>query len=109
MANGETGGEERHLRRGEGITPSGRVVDPSDAVTGMSFLFGAIGAVAGIIVAAILSPQLSLATLAYCMMAALACGSAGVVTGGMVGATFAVLRGVTPPADPPQPSEGHSL
>lgn len=70
-----------------------RVVDPSDAVTGVGFVLGAIGAVAGAIAALILSPSLSAATALYCLLAGLAGASAGIVTGGMIGAIFAVMRG----------------
>lgn len=91
--------EERYLDREEGISRSARVIDPSEAVTGLSFVFGALGALVGVIATLILSPELSLAMLAYCLLAALAGGSAGIVTGGMIGAIFAVLRGVTPSRD----------
>ena len=72
-----------------------RIVDPSEAVTGLSFVFGALGAVVGIVAALIVSPGMSVSLLFYCLLAALAGGSAGIVTGGMIGAIFAVMRGVT--------------
>ena len=72
-----------------------RVVDPSDAVTGMGFLFGAIGAVIGVVAALIVSGEFSLWLVGYCLLAGLAGGSAGVVTGGMIGAVFAIVRGVS--------------
>ncbi|WP_159952714.1 hypothetical protein [Rhizobium sp. 18065] len=72
-----------------------RVVDPSDAVTGMGFIFGLVGAVMGIGAAIYLSPSIAWSLIGYCLLAALAGGSAGVVTGGMIGAAMAVLRGVT--------------
>ena len=90
---------ERLLDEGEGLDPSGRVVDPSEAVTGMSFVFGAIGVLGGVIGALFASP-LGWGTLVYCLLGAFAGGSAGVVTGGMVGAIFAVARGVTARARP---------
>lgn len=70
-----------------------KVVDPSDAVVGLGFVFGAIGGLIGVIAAVILSPEFSGSTLYYCFMAGLAGGSAGIVTGGMVGALFSVARG----------------
>jgi len=74
------------------------VVDPSDAVTGMGFVFGVVGALVGIAAAVYLTPSFSLALVGYCLVAAFAGGSAGIVTGGLVGAVFAVMRGViTPP------------
>jgi hypothetical protein len=99
MEDDEMAHEERYLRREEGISASGRVVDPSEAVTGLSFVFGAIGALVGVVAALALSPEFSLAMLGYCLLAALAGGSAGIVTGGMIGAIFAVVRGVTPSRD----------
>jgi hypothetical protein len=90
----ETKPGERLLRHGEGLNPSGRVVDPSEAVTGMGFVFGAVGVLIGVVTALFASP-LGWGTIAYCLLAAFAGGSAGVVTGGMVGAIFAVVRGVT--------------
>lgn len=70
-----------------------RIIDPSDAVTGLSFVFGAAGALIGIVVAIFLSPAFSTATLTYCVLAAFSGGSAGIVTGGMIGAIFSVVRG----------------
>jgi hypothetical protein len=76
-----------------------RVLDPSDAVTGLGFIFGLVGAVIGIAAAIFLSNGIGWGLIGYCFLAALAGGSAGVVTGGMIGAVIAVLRGVTrPPA-----------
>lgn len=72
------------------------VVDPSEAVTGLGFVFGAIGVLVGIVSAVVLSPDLSFGLLGYCAVAALAGGSAGVVIGGMVGAIIAVAKGVSP-------------
>ena len=95
----ETEPGERLLRRGEGLNPPGRVVDPSEAVTGMSFLFGAIGVLIGIVAALFASP-FGWGTAVYCILGAFAGGSAGVVTGGMFGAIFAVARGVTARARP---------
>jgi hypothetical protein len=85
---------ERLLRPQEGTSPGGRVVDPSEAVTGMGFLFGVIGVVIGV-AAALLTSPIGWGTIVYCLVAAFAGGSAGVVTGGLVGAVFAVVRGVT--------------
>ncbi|WP_235883018.1 hypothetical protein [Rhizobium rhizophilum] len=70
------------------------VIDPSDAVTGMGFAFGVVGALVGIAAAVYLTPSFSLALVGYCLVAAFAGGSAGIVTGGLVGAIFAVVRGV---------------
>lgn len=89
--------ETRLLHKEEGISPSGRVVDPSEAVTGLGFIFGAIGIIAGIIAVFVASPgPVSVLTIVYCAIAAFAGASAGVVTGGMIGAIFAVVRGVVP-------------
>jgi len=95
----ETRPGERLLDQDEGLDPSGRVVDPSEAVTGMSFVFGAIGVLVGV-VAALLASPFGWGTIVYCLLAAFAGGSAGVVTGGMIGAVFAVARGVTARARP---------
>jgi hypothetical protein len=75
------------------------IVDPADAVTGLSIVFGVIGALVGAIAAVVVTPDVSLAVLGYCVLAALAGGSAGIVIGGMVGAILAVAKGVTPPRD----------
>jgi hypothetical protein len=82
-----------------------RVIDPSDAVTGMAFLFGAAGAVVGIGAALVFSPEISFWMIVYCFLAALAGVSAGVVAGGMVGAAFAVARGVP---KRPEAADAHS-
>lgn len=108
MENRKSDEGERLLDRHEGIAPSGRVVDPSEAVHGMGFLFGAIGALAGIVVAIFVNGGFSAALVLYCLLAALACGSAGIVTGGLVGALFAVMRGRTPrPRETPKPAAAH--
>ena len=70
----------------------GRVVDPSDAVTGLGLVFGVVGALVGVVAAVFVSPGFSAALIGYCLLAAFAGGSAGVVTGGMFGAIFAVWR-----------------
>lgn len=70
-----------------------RVIDPSDAVTGMGFVLGAIGAIVGVTAALVLSPSFAATTAIYCLLAGLAGASAGIVTGGMIGAIFAVTRG----------------
>ncbi|CAN7408066.1 hypothetical protein [Rhizobium sp. LjRoot254] len=97
------------IRARAGVTPShvdgkpvARVVDPSDAVMGLGFAFGAVGALLGVVAALVVSPGISFALLGYCILAALAGGSAGVVIGGMVGAVFAVMRGVTSQSDAPK-------
>ena len=94
MDTDETKPGERLLRQGEGVDPSARVVDPSEAVTGLSLVFGAIGALVGVVAALFASP-LGWGTIVYCLLGAFAGGSAGVVTGGMIGAIFAVVRGVS--------------
>ena len=94
MDNDRTGSGDHRLRQDEGAGRARRVVDPSDAVTGMSVLFGAAGAVIGVVAALVVAP-LGWATIVYCLLAAFAYGSAGIVIGGMIGAIFAVLRGVT--------------
>ena len=104
MGADETRPGERLLHKDEGINIEGRVVDPSEAVTGMGFFLGAVGAVLGIVAALAVSP-LGWATIVYCLVAALAGGSAGVVTGGLIGAVFAVVRGVT--ARPGSPRAAH--
>lgn len=89
--------ESRLLRKEEGISRSGRIVDPSEAVTGLGFIFGAIGVFLGIVAVFVTSPgHVGGLIVVYCVLAAFAGGSAGVVTGGMIGAIFAVLRGVIP-------------
>ena len=70
-----------------------RVVDPSDAVTGLGFVLGLAGAAAGVVTVLVISGPLVAATVLYCLIGALAGGSAGVVTGGMIGAIFSVARG----------------
>ncbi|WEZ85730.1 hypothetical protein P6U16_21990 (plasmid) [Rhizobium sp. 32-5/1] len=75
------------------------VVDPSDAVTGIGMVFGAIGMIVGVIAAVVVSPDFSLYLLGYCALAALAGGSVGIVTGGMIGAILAVANGVVPQRD----------
>lgn len=69
------------------------VVDPSDAVTGLGFVLGLIGAAVGVVAAIVLAPQFEVSTIFYCLIGGLAGGSAGVVTGGMIGAVFSVARG----------------
>jgi hypothetical protein len=102
MTTDENESGERLLRRDEGISPAGRVVDPSEAVTGMGFLFGAIGVLLGILATLFASP-ITWATVFYCLLGAFAGGSAGIVTGGMIGAIFAVFRGVTSRSNTLQP------
>ena len=82
------------------------VIDPSDAVTVMGFVFGAVGALVGIAVAVYLAPSYSLAIVGDCIVAAFAGGSAGIVTGGLFGAIFAVVRGVTVHPLPEHPADG---
>lgn len=84
------------------VARSVRVVDPSDAVTGIGMMFGVIGMLVGIIAAVVVSPDFSLYLLGYCALGALAGGSAGIVTGGMIGAILAVAKGVTPPRHIPK-------
>ena len=72
-----------------------RIVDPSDAVTGLAFVFGVIGAVIGVLAAIVLSAQLGPAAILYCLIGGLAGASAGLVTGGMIGAIFSVARGAS--------------
>lgn len=88
--------DEKHAETGMPGTggAAARVVDPSDAVTGLGFIFGLVGAVIGIGAAIFLSTGMGWGLIGYCFLAALAGGSAGVVTGGMVGAAIAVMRGV---------------
>jgi len=69
------------------------VVDPSDAVTGLGFVLGLVGAVMGVVAAILVAPQFEASTILYCLIGGLAGGSAGVVTGGMIGALFSVARG----------------
>lgn len=81
------------------IAKSVMVVDPSDAVTVLSMVFGVIGVLVGVVAAVIVSPDFSLYLLGYCALAGLAGGSAGIVTGGMIGAILAVAKGVVPQRD----------
>jgi hypothetical protein len=70
-------------------------IDPSEAVTILAFVFGAAGALVAIVAALFVSTASSWALLlGSCCLAALAGGSAGIVTGGMIGAILAVARGV---------------
>lgn len=69
------------------------VVDPSDAVTGLGFVLGLVGAAVGVLAAVLTAPQFDFSIILYCLIAGLAGGSAGVVTGGMIGAVFSVARG----------------
>lgn len=69
------------------------VVDPSDAVTGLGFVLGLVGAAVGVVAAIVMTPKLEALTILYCLIGGLAGGSAGVVTGGMIGAVFSVARG----------------
>ncbi|MGD9478765.1 hypothetical protein [Shinella sp. G-2] len=70
-----------------------RVIDPSDAVTGLGFVLGVVGAILGVIASVIVAPSFDAAIVFYCLIGALAGGSAGVVTGGAIGAALSVARG----------------
>ena len=100
MQNEETTIEARLAGLPEPVdAPRMIVIDPSDAVTGTGFVLGLVGALLGIAIAVYLTPNFDLALVGYCLVAAFAGGSAGIVTGGLVGAVFAVVRGViAPPA-----------
>ncbi|MCJ8240674.1 hypothetical protein [Peteryoungia algae] len=79
------------------LTPAVKVVDPSDAVTGMSFVFGLLGATAGVLAALVTLTEFNLGLLINCLIAAIAFGSAGIVLGGMIGAVLSLKRGIKPP------------
>ncbi|MBY3120964.1 MULTISPECIES: hypothetical protein [Rhizobium] len=80
-------------------SPRIRTIDPSESVTGVGIVFGILGAVIGAGSTALLGDASSVGSwIAYCFIAALAGGSAGIVIGGMFGAIFGVIRGVTIPA-----------
>lgn len=70
-----------------------RVIDPSDAVTGLGFVLGVVGAVLGVTASFIVAPSFDASIVSYCLIGALAGGSAGLVTGGAIGAAFSVVRG----------------
>ena len=53
----------------------------------------------GVVAAVVVSTDFSLYLLGYCALAGLAGGSAGIVTGGMIGAILAVAKGVVPRRD----------
>lgn len=98
MQNEETTIEDRVAGLPEPVDASRMIViDPSDAVTGTGFVLGLVGALVGIAIAVYLTPSFNLALVSYCLVAAFAGGSAGVVTGGLIGAVFAVMRGVIAP------------
>ena len=67
--------ETHHDVAGQG-RPSVRklVIDPSDAVTGMSLVFGIVGAVMGVVSAVIVSDTWNAALILYCFLAAFAGG-----------------------------------
>ncbi|MBY5458041.1 hypothetical protein ACOJBM_24315 [Rhizobium beringeri] len=76
-----------------------RTIDPSEAVTGVAIVLGILGGAIGVVFTFVLADASSVGSwIAYCLIAALAGGSAGIVVGGMFGAIFAVTRGTTVPA-----------
>jgi hypothetical protein len=76
-----------------------RNIDPSEAVTGVAIVLGILGGALGVVCTLFLADASSVGSwIAYCLIAALAGGSAGIVVGGMFGAIFGVIRGVTIPA-----------
>lgn len=103
MENDKTRPGGRLIRRGESLGASGRAVDPAEVVTSLGFLFGAAGAVIGAVSALFVSP-LGWISILYCVLSAFAGGSAGIVTGGMIGAILAVARGVTARPGTPETS-----
>ncbi|TBH09823.1 hypothetical protein ELG66_00850 [Rhizobium leguminosarum] len=76
-----------------------RTIDPSEAVTGVAIVLGILGGAIGVVSTLVLADASSVGSwIAYCLIAALAGGSAGIVVGGMFGAIFAVTKGITVPA-----------
>ncbi|WP_018237287.1 hypothetical protein [Ensifer sp. BR816] len=77
-----------------------RKMDPSESVTLFAIVLGAIGALAGLVAGLASLPGLGLGgAVLNCLIAILAGGSAGIVTGGTVGAAIGVLRGVRVPKE----------
>lgn len=80
-------------RRPISRTEDGKVIDPSDAVTGLGFVLGVVGAAFGVTASVIVAPSFDASIILYCLIGGLAGGSAGLVTGGAIGAAFSVARG----------------
>ncbi|MDK1491264.1 hypothetical protein QN219_14530 [Sinorhizobium sp. 7-81] len=75
-----------------------RQIDPSESVTLFAIALGTIGALAGLAAGFFFSSGSGTgASVLNCLIATLAGGSAGVVTGGTIGAAIGVLRGVSAP------------
>lgn len=89
--------EQEASASGTSVTDRILVVDPSDAVAGLSIVFGASGALVGVLAAVVVLGDFSLPLLGYSALAALAGGSAGIVIGGMAGAILSVAKGIIPP------------
>ncbi|ACP26330.1 hypothetical protein NGR_c25730 [Sinorhizobium fredii NGR234] len=74
--------------------PPVRQIDPSESVTLFAMALGLIGALVGLVAGLVfLSDQGLAVAILNCLIAILAGGSAGVVTGGTIGAAIAVFRG----------------
>ncbi|QPB18572.1 hypothetical protein [Rhizobium sp. 007] len=79
--------------------PRSPTIDPSEAVTGVAIGLGILGGAIGVVSTLFLADASSVGSwIVYCLIAALAGGSAGIVVGGMFGAIFAVTRGIMVPA-----------
>lgn len=79
--------------------PRIRTIDPSEAVTGVAIVLGILGGAIGVVSTLFLADASGVGSwIVYCLIAALAGGSAGIVVGGMFGAIFGVIRGVMIPA-----------
>ncbi|WOS61936.1 hypothetical protein [Sinorhizobium fredii] len=77
-----------------------RQIDPSESVTLFAIALGLIGALVGLVAGLVfLSDQGLAVAILNCLIAILAGGSAGVVTGGTIGAAIGVFRGVRVPRE----------
>jgi len=75
-----------------------RLLDPSEAVTGLAFVFGIIGALIAVIATLALTSGSSAGSLiVQGVIAVFAGGSGGIVIGGMIGAIIGVVKGVIIP------------
>jgi len=77
-----------------------RGIDPSESVTLFALVLGLVGALVGLVAGIATLPDARFGpAVLKCLIAMLAGGSAGVVTGGTLGAALGVLRGVRVPKE----------